>query len=226
MAGAGGGVRIDDLHARWMRDDPEYHAAHAATEDEFALASALIGARAHAGLSQSELSRRMSTSQAAIARLESGRYLPSARTLKRFAEATGTRLRISFSVPPRPHEELAHALGRRPVSGLQSMVADQLVSLLPSGEARAAAVARRLDMSERSFTRRLTEEGTTFGEILERVRQHLASRYLVDGRKSVQQIARLLGYSNPGSFTHAYKRWTGNSPEQARKDRPSPALSP
>ena len=106
------------------------------------------------------------------------------------------------------------------------MVADQLVSLLPSGEARAAAVARRLDMSERSFTRRLTEEGTTFGEILERVRQHLASRYLVDGRKSVQQIARLLGYSNPGSFTHAYKRWTGNSPEQARKDRPSPALSP
>jgi AraC-like DNA-binding protein len=218
---------VDDLHARWMRDDPEYRAAHAASEDEFALASALIGARAHARLSQSALARRMGTSQAAIARLESGRYLPSARTLQRVAEATGTRLRISFSAPVRPHEKLAHALRRNPVSGLQSMVADQLVALLPSGEVRAAVVARRLDMSERSFTRRLAEEeGTTFAEILERVRQHLASGYLADDRKSIQQIARLLGYSNPGSFTHAYRRWTGISPEQARRERPSPALSP
>jgi AraC-like DNA-binding protein len=188
------------------------------------LASALIGARAHVGLSQSELARRMGTSQAAIARLESGRYLPSARTLQRFAEATGTRLRISFSAPVGPHEELAHALRRSPVSGLQSMAADQLVSLLPSGEVRSAAVARRLDMSLRTFTRSLAEEGTTFGEILKRVRQHLASGYLADNRKSVQQIARLLGYSNPGSFTHAYKRWTGISPEEAQQ--PSPALSP
>ena len=93
-------MRIDDLHARWMRDAPEYRSAHAASDDEIALASALIGARAaHTGLSQSELARRMGTSQAAIARLESGRYLPSARTLKRFAEAAGTRLQISFSAP-------------------------------------------------------------------------------------------------------------------------------
>ena len=79
-----------------MREDPEYRAAHAALEDEFTLVSALIGARVRAGLSQSELARRMGTSQAAIARMESGRYLPSSRTLQRFAEATGTKLRISF----------------------------------------------------------------------------------------------------------------------------------
>ena len=41
----------------------------------------------------------MGTSQAAVARIESGRYLPSGRTLQRFAEATGTTLRISFSDP-------------------------------------------------------------------------------------------------------------------------------
>ena len=79
-----------------MREDPDYRAAHAATEDEFALASALIGARGHAGLSQTELARRMGTSQAAIARMESGYYPPSARSLQRFAKATGTKLRISF----------------------------------------------------------------------------------------------------------------------------------
>jgi len=111
---------------------------------------------------------------------------------------------------------------RHPVSGLQGMVANQLVSLLPSGEARAAAVARRLGMSTRSFTRSLAEEGTTFGEILERVRQRLATRYLADDRKSVQQIAWLLGYSEPGAFNHAYKRWTGATPRRARKPSPAP----
>jgi AraC-like DNA-binding protein len=106
---------------------------------------------------------------------------------------------------------------RRSVSGLQSMVVNQLVDLLPSGESRAAAVAQRLNMSPRSFTRHLTEEGTSFGEILERVRQRLASRYLADDRMSLQQIAWQLGYSELGAFIHAYKRWTGTTPRRARK---------
>jgi len=99
-----------------MRDDPEYRAAHAATEDEFTLASALIGARSRAGLSQTELAHRMGTSQAAIARIESGRYLPSGRTLQRFAEATGTTLRISFSDPG-----TAERVRRRTAQPAQSM---------------------------------------------------------------------------------------------------------
>src|SRR5262249_18411775 len=78
---------------------------------------------------------------------------------------------------------------RHSVTGLQSMVANQLASLLPRGESRAAVVARELGMSPRSFTRHLAEEGTTFGEILERLRQRLAARYLADDRMSVQQIA-------------------------------------
>jgi AraC-like DNA-binding protein len=112
---------------------------------------------------------------------------------------------------------------RRSVTGLQSMVADQLISLLPSGESRAAAVAQRLNMSTRSLTRHLEEEGTTFGEILERLRRRLASRYLAHDRMSIKQIAWLLGYSEVGAFNHAYRRWTGTSPGRARKTQP-PAL--
>jgi AraC-like DNA-binding protein len=111
---------------------------------------------------------------------------------------------------------------RHSATGLQSRVENQLVSLLPSGEARAGAVAQRLNMTMRSFTRYLAEEGTTFGEILERLRLRLAARYLADERMSLQQIAWQLGYSEPSAFTHAYKRWTGISPRQARK--PPPAL--
>jgi AraC-like DNA-binding protein len=109
---------------------------------------------------------------------------------------------------------------RHSVTGLQSMVADQLMSLLPGGETGIAAVAQRLNMSTRSFTRQLAKEATTFGEILERLRQRLASRYLEDDRMSIKQIAWLLGYSEPGAFTHAYKRWTGTTPKLARQKQP------
>ena len=76
--------------------DPQFREAYDALEEEFALASALIGARAQADLTQEELAQRMGTTQAAIARLESGRIRPTTRTLERVAAATGTRLRISF----------------------------------------------------------------------------------------------------------------------------------
>jgi AraC-like DNA-binding protein len=109
---------------------------------------------------------------------------------------------------------------RHSVTGLQSMVTDQLITLLPSGEYRAAAVAQRLNMSTRSFTRQLANEGTTFGEILERLRRRLATRYLAHDRMSIKQIAWLLGYSEPGAFTHAYKRWTGTTPRRARQKQP------
>ena len=76
------------------RKDPEFMLEYDALEDEFVLAATLIGARANADLSQVELAERMGTSQSAIARLESGRVMPSTRTLRKLAAATGTKLRI------------------------------------------------------------------------------------------------------------------------------------
>jgi ribosome-binding protein aMBF1 (putative translation factor) len=84
-----------DLKARLLKD-PKVRKAYDALEEEFALMREVAKARGRAGLSQSELARRMKTTQSTIARLESGRGLPSTRTLGRFAKATGHRLRISF----------------------------------------------------------------------------------------------------------------------------------
>ena len=75
---------------------PKYKAEYEAMDEEFQLARTLIEARMHAGLSQTELARRMKTSQSYVARLESGQVKPSTDALKRFAQATGLRLRISF----------------------------------------------------------------------------------------------------------------------------------
>ena len=89
-------IRASSLHKGWMKSDPRYAREYVALEAEFALASTMIKTRTRAGLTQQQLARRMRTTQAAIARLESGRIKPSTRTLERFAAATGTRLHISF----------------------------------------------------------------------------------------------------------------------------------
>ena len=94
-------VSAETVFARW-REDPAYVAAYDALEDEFALAGALIKARNDAGLTQAQVAEAMNTTQAAIARLESGRSPPSTRTLQRYAKATRTKLRISFEPDSEP----------------------------------------------------------------------------------------------------------------------------
>lgn len=88
-------IAVKALHRKWMKN-PEYKAEYETLNEEFALIGALIEARNKAGLTQAQLASRMKTTQAAIARLESGRVLPSTRTLQKFAEATGTVLKITF----------------------------------------------------------------------------------------------------------------------------------
>jgi transcriptional regulator with XRE-family HTH domain len=74
--------------------DPEFAEAYRNAAGEFALAREIIKARVDAGLSQQELAKKMATTQSVVARLESGRHLPSMSTLKKLAEATGTHLSI------------------------------------------------------------------------------------------------------------------------------------
>lgn len=72
-------------------------------DDDLAIAAAMVQARTQAGMTQEQVAASMQTSQAAVARLESGKGKPTYQTLLRFAHATGTRLRIRFEPiePPR-----------------------------------------------------------------------------------------------------------------------------
>ena len=92
-------TKISELHRRWSKDD-DYNDAYAALGEQFDLAWTLINARTAAGLSQSQLARRMKTSQSYIARIEGGKVRPSTDALERFAHATRTRLRIVFEPQP------------------------------------------------------------------------------------------------------------------------------
>jgi AraC-like DNA-binding protein len=106
---------------------------------------------------------------------------------------------------------------RRSSAGLRGLVESELLSVLPGGKAHAAEIAKQLGTSVRALSRHLADEGTSFGEILDRLRNRLAIRYLEDDRVSIQQTAWLLGYSEIAAFNHAFKRWTGTSPSRVRK---------
>jgi ribosome-binding protein aMBF1 (putative translation factor) len=93
-------ISAREVADEWLKD-PGHKAAYDALEDEFALAAALIEARSKADMTQEQVAAAMGTTQTVIARLESGRTMPSTRTLERFAKATGMRLRISFE-PAKP----------------------------------------------------------------------------------------------------------------------------
>lgn len=92
-------TKVSELHRRWTKDS-KYAAAYAALGQEFQIARALIEARTRAGLSQTELARRMKTSQSYVARIEGGTVKPSTAALERLAKATGSRLRITFEPTP------------------------------------------------------------------------------------------------------------------------------
>jgi transcriptional regulator with XRE-family HTH domain len=104
-------IPVEEAFQEW-RKDPEYVAAYDAIADEFAVASALIKARAAAEMTQEQVARAMGTTQTVIARMESGKSMPSTRTLERFAKATHTRLRISFE-PEKPGQSVTQQQKRQ-----------------------------------------------------------------------------------------------------------------
>ncbi|MBB6523081.1 AraC family transcriptional regulator [Pseudoteredinibacter isoporae] len=77
-------------------------------------------------------------------------------------------------------------------------------------------LAEKLHLSERSLRRRLQEENSSYQQLLNDIRFELAKQYL-DAGLSIEQIAELLEYSETANFSHAFKRWTGLSPVQFRK---------
>lgn len=88
-------IDYNDVRKKWMQD-PEFVKEYEALEEEFSLASAMIAARAHTDMTQQDVAAKMETSQSYIAKLEGGAVSPTMKALKRYAEATGSRVKITF----------------------------------------------------------------------------------------------------------------------------------
>ena len=94
-----------------------------------------------------------------------------------------------------------------------------LIDRLSSGEPSEEMAARALGFSTRNLQRRLHEEGTTYRNALNRTRLWMARDYLGEGRASITEIALLLGFTDTGSFSRAFRRWTGLSPRAYCRDQ-------
>lgn len=105
---------------------------------------------------------------------------------------------------------VAHA-GVRPFHAVTA-VEDCIQLELLAGRCGVETVAQRLGLSTRSLQRTLSQEGTSFSDILDRIRRVKAAELLASPDMRVGSVALALGYSDPSNFTRAYKRWTGTAP--------------
>jgi AraC-like DNA-binding protein len=77
-------------------------------------------------------------------------------------------------------------------------------------------VAKELGMSCRTLQRRITEEGSSFRQLLSDARRELAHLYLLHPSLSLSETASLLDYEDPNSFLRAFRVWEGITPTEWR----------
>ena len=94
-----------------------------------------------------------------------------------------------------------------------------LRSLILETEPVSAAVAKRLEVSDRTLRRHLAREGTTFQAVLDELRFANARELLEVTTMSMGEIALALSYSTHSAFDGAFRRWSGTTPQRWRAAR-------
>ena len=81
------------------------------------------------------------------------------------------------------------------------------------------AVASYLNRSERTIRRQLKERGLTYRKLVDDYRCDLTKQYLQAPHLSLKEIGFLLGYEDSKSFLRSFKRWTGMTISDYRKQQ-------
>ena len=98
-------------------------------------------------------------------------------------------------------------------------VQEAMLDQLPLGSISDDSVANTLHMSARTMHRKLVEANSNFRTLLVEMRRNLAELYIMDNSLTLTEISLLLGFSEPSSFSRAFKSWTGTAPSEARQAR-------
>jgi len=102
-------------------------------------------------------------------------------------------------------------------NGIAHRAREAIARHLQDGTPMRATIAADLKLSERTFQRRLTDEGMSFTRLVEETRRELAQHHLGNPKLAISEIAHLLGYSDQSTFFRACQRWFGESPGDYRK---------
>ena len=98
-------------------------------------------------------------------------------------------------------------------SDVESLIKDALPSGIPS----IIQIGKHMGMSSRTLTRRLSESGITFRDLIKQSQEKISKDLLKNSTTTVGEIAFQTGFSEQSAFNRAFKRWTGHSPTSFRK---------
>ena len=100
---------------------------------------------------------------------------------------------------------------------LSDRVRELIAAELAGGDPGEQSVAQKLQMSARTLRRRLSQEGLSHRGLLDQLRKDLSALYLKEKGLAVSEAAFLLGFANTSAFHKAFKRWTGCTPAEYRR---------
>jgi AraC-like DNA-binding protein len=86
--------------------------------------------------------------------------------------------------------------------------------LLPKGACSLVNIAQLMGLKERALQRRLMKETSSFQQILDQVRQEMATEFLSSANTNLTNLAQILGYADLSTFSKAFKCWFGVSPSR------------
>jgi AraC-like DNA-binding protein len=105
--------------------------------------------------------------------------------------------------------------GSKFVRDVESLIEDGL----PTGIPGIGEISDLLAMSNRTLTRRLSEAGVTYRDLIKRTQERIARQMLSDDAHSIGDIAFLTGFSDQSAFNRAFKKWTGKTPSDFRRNQ-------
>ena len=94
----------------------------------------------------------------------------------------------------------------------------RLIEVIADKKLSMTEVSKQLAVSTRTLQRRLKDEGTSYQNEVNSLREELARYYLINSTYSGTEIAYLLGYEDANSFIRAFHTWTGLTPQAVRKN--------
>lgn len=93
----------------------------------------------------------------------------------------------------------------------------QIIVENPANPPSLHDAASKLHCSSRTLSRRLSDQGWHYQQLIDHVKETHARRYLSDPTLSITRIGHRLGYANSSGFNRAFKKWSGMSPSAFRQ---------
>ena len=113
-------------------------------------------------------------------------------------------------------DQFLQAIGTPRAETVTDQVTQLAEMLLPLGRCSTQQVARSLGITQRTLHRQLAAEDGSFSELVHRIREALAERYLAADRYTLTDVSQMLGFTAPSAFSRWFRQRFGITPTEWR----------